>query len=319
MTVSREQLEAHLQRLTARVRDPRQGLFGPGSMVWRINRERVLFVAGGRAALLQEAHPFVAHGVDQHSHTRTDPAGRFERTFRHVHAMLFGDLDGALASARRVYGIHTHIRGQIAEASGAHAAGSPYQANDEHALLWVHATLWDSSLVLYERLFRPLTVEERERYYQETKLFAYLFGISDALLPPSYDDFAAYNRKMWHSNELFVGEPAKEMARFLLGAPRQSGGAPSLFSSTMAWYRVITAGLLPAPIRAGYGFSFGRTERALFRASLRGLRAGLPLLPRQLRFVPAYVQARERTGRPIALNIAERIVADRVSARRRAA
>src|SRR5688572_12475751 len=113
MAVTREQLEAHLDKVQARVRDPRAGLFGPGSLVWNINREQSIFLAGGRAALLQEAHPYVAHGVDQHSLTRSDPQGRFERTFRNVYAMVFGDLESALKSARRVHTIHERIRGQI--------------------------------------------------------------------------------------------------------------------------------------------------------------------------------------------------------------
>jgi uncharacterized protein (DUF2236 family) len=315
MAVSREQLEMHLARVRERVRDPRHGLFGPSSVLWRINREQALFLAGGRAALLQEAHPFVAHGVDQHSLTRTDPTGRFVRTFRNVYAMVFGDLDSALTAARRVHAIHTRIRGAIGEPSGAHPAGSRYEANEEHALLWVHATLWESSLLVYELLVRPVSPPDKERYYQETKLFAYLFGISDAVLPPSYRDFVAYNRRMWHSDQLFVGTPAREMAGFLL-APK----VPAL-ESTMAWYRVVTAGLLPAPLREAYDLPFGARERVLYRASLRALRTALPFVPRQLRYIPAYLQARERIGRPIEPTLAERLFTERLlpSVKRRAA
>jgi hypothetical protein len=43
------------------------GLFGPASMTWRVNREMVLLAGGGRALLLQVAHPLVAAGVEQHS------------------------------------------------------------------------------------------------------------------------------------------------------------------------------------------------------------------------------------------------------------
>jgi uncharacterized protein (DUF2236 family) len=306
MAVTREQLELQLSRLRARVKDPRHGLFGPHSMVWRVNREQLMFMAGGRAALLQEAHPFVAHGVDQHSLTRSDPAGRFARTFRNVYAMVFGDLESALGAARRVHSIHTHIHGEIAEPSGAHPHGSRYDANEEHALLWVHATLWESSLFVYELLMRPLSSADKERYYQETKLFAYLFGISDEVLPASYRDFMAYNRRMWHSNELFVGTPAREMAGFLLAAQRPG------FETTMAWYRVITAGMLPAPLREAYELPFGRSERVLYRASVRALRAAVPLIPRQLRYIPAYLQARERIGRPIEPTLAERFFTGRL-------
>jgi uncharacterized protein (DUF2236 family) len=43
------------------------GLFGPRSLAWRINRETILLLGGGRALLMQVAHPLVAAGVADHS------------------------------------------------------------------------------------------------------------------------------------------------------------------------------------------------------------------------------------------------------------
>ena len=55
-----------------RAGDP--GLFGPGSMAWRIDGE-VLVLAGGTCALLMQlAHPAVAAGVDQHSDSAPIPS-----------------------------------------------------------------------------------------------------------------------------------------------------------------------------------------------------------------------------------------------------
>src|SRR5690606_37999480 len=144
MTVTRDDLERALGRLRAQVDDPRAGLYGPRSVSWLVNRETVVFLAGGRAALLQLAHPFVAAAIDQHSRTRNDPLGRFQRTFSNVYAMVFGDLDRACASARRVHAIHRRIRGPIGAAVGSYRADSRYEANDEAALFWVQATLVDS-------------------------------------------------------------------------------------------------------------------------------------------------------------------------------
>ena len=302
MTVSREELEAHLDKVRSTVKDPRQGIYGPSSLVWRVNREQILFLAGARAALLQEAHPFVAHGVDQHSLAKTDPVGRFQRTFKHVHAMVFGDLDSALTSARRVHAFHTKIRGTIGEDTGTHRKGSFYQANDEHALLWVHATIWESSLMAYDHFFRPLSPEEKERYYQETKLFAYLFGIPDAILPPKFGDFMAYNEQMWRSNELGVENVAHEMAGIILSP------ANPLQKHLTGWNRILTAGFLPPRFREAYRLPFGRKERTTFAASVRALRAIWPLVPRQIRFVPAYLHARRRIGQEVVPTVAERLV-----------
>jgi uncharacterized protein (DUF2236 family) len=307
MAVTREQLEAHLEKITARVRDPRHGLFGPDSMVWSVNREHMIFLAGGRAALLQQAHPFVAQGIEHHSRTRSDPQGRFKRTFKHVYAMVFGDLDSALRAARRVYAMHDRVRGVIAERAGVFAEGSRYDANAEHALLWVHATLWESSIKVYELIFRPLSAEEKERYYQETKLFAYLFGIADDVLPATWNDFLAYNERMWASNELFVGTLAREMQQFLFTPPTP------LLTQPAAWYRVMTAALLPPRLREQYGMSYGRSERAIYEASVPLLRALVRLAPRELRYIAAYQEARARIGWPVSKTLAGRLMARAVA------
>ncbi len=67
-----------------------QGLFGPGSLTWRVNREGVLLLGGGAAVILQVAHPLVAAGVAQHSRYREDPWGRLYRTLDLTTRMVFG-------------------------------------------------------------------------------------------------------------------------------------------------------------------------------------------------------------------------------------
>lgn len=293
MTVTREDLELHLAKLVARSRDPRAGLYGPGSLSWEVNRESVIMLGGGAAALLQLAHPFVAHAVDQHSKTRTDPVGRFSRTFGHVFAMVFGDLDHALDSARRVHDVHVKIRGRIKEHVGAHARGDRYHANDEQALLWVHATLLATALDVYERVVRVLSSDERERYYEESKLFAYLFGIPDGVLPDTYRDFARYYEDTIASDVIAVGAPAADMRRFLFLPPTLAHKPATI------WFEVFTAGLLPAKLREQFGFRYGRLEQQVFARSIPLLRRACRLAPRRLRYFPAYLEAERRmAGKP---------------------
>jgi uncharacterized protein (DUF2236 family) len=64
--------------------------FGPDSMMWRINREQVVLLAGPAAAVLQVAHPQVAMGVAAHSKFRTDSIGRLNRTLEAVYFVAFG-------------------------------------------------------------------------------------------------------------------------------------------------------------------------------------------------------------------------------------
>ena len=287
--VSREELEERLARVRALVPDPRAGLFGPGSKVWEVNKESISFLGGGRAALLQLAHPWVAWGIEQHSSTRDDPFGRFQRTFFHIFRMVYGDLDTAFRAARAVHAIHTRIEGQLGAAAGPFAAGSAYRANQVDALLWVHATLWDTSLVCFESVVRPLGVDEKRAYYEETKRFAYLFGIPDTVLPPTWEDFDRYVHAMLASDVLSVAEPAARMATFLFQPLVPGTGA------VMRRYAEITAWLLPERLAAGFGLERdGEAGRLRFEAKLRQLRRIWPYLPRRARYLPAYVEARRR-------------------------
>lgn len=293
MTVTRDDLERHLAKLSRRVGDPRAGIYGPGTVSWEVDREAIIILGGACAALMQLAHPFVAHAIDQHSHTRSDPVGRFNRTFGHVFAMVFGPLDHALESARRVHALHSTIRGAIREDVGRFARGDRYRANDEQALLWVHATLVDTALRVYELLVRRLSPLERQAYYEESKLFAYLFGIPDEVLPPTIEAFARWYADTIESDVIAVGKPARELCRFLL-QPRTA-----VHALPVAWYETFTAGLMPPKLRAQFGLRWTALDRRIYRRSITFLRATHRVLPDRLRYFPAYNEARRRLdGKP---------------------
>lgn len=282
MQVDRAQLEAALARVAAGVRDPRLGIHGPGSPAWQLERDAVIFLGGGRAALLQLAHPFVAYGVHEHSKTRDDVIGRFRRTFDHVFAMSFGTLDDALTAARRVHAIHTRITGVIGEDAGAFPRGTPYHANDVDALVWVWATLVDTVVLVHERVVAPLTPAAREAYYRGAWAFARLFGIADEHLPPTWDAFAAYVARTVASPVLTVTAPARAMAGFLFGG--RLGAATQL----------LTAAFLPAPVRAQFALPYGAAERAAFAATITGVRALRLATPASAWDLPAYRDAQRR-------------------------
>ncbi len=288
MTVTRTQLETCLDELTRHAHDPRAGLFGPSSMSWQVNREMSAFAAAGRAVMLQLAHPYIAHAIEHHSPTRDDPKGRFVRTLSKVFALIFGDLDSAVTTAREVHTIHASIEGKITEGSGRFAAGTPYAANEEHALLWVYATLLDSVVKAYEVFVGPLSDAQLERYYEESCLFAYLFGLKRAQLPDSWQDFQRYFERTVGSDDIAVCSYGRDMSFFLLEPPSL------LWQPVVASYRLLTTALLPDKLRGQFGLPWGRTERLAYRASLPLMRGSYAALPERVRYFPAYMDARRR-------------------------
>jgi uncharacterized protein (DUF2236 family) len=288
MIVTREDLESSLAAIVRDVRNPGAGLFGPSSMVWKLGGDLGVFLGGGRAALLQLAHPMVAHAIDHHSRTRADVVGRFQRTFRHIFAMTFGELDDALHAARRVHHIHARVHGEISEAIGGFAAGTRYHANDAEALRWVHATLVDTTIAVRQRLGARLTTGDLDRYTQEMNRFAALFGIPAALLPASWAEHEAYMARMIPT--LAIAPCAREMAAFLIGRADPVQPAHGRVTEALA------AAMLPRALVEQFEL---RPAAAAVRV---GLAIGAPLyrrLPGSMIAIPAHAAATRRlAGRP---------------------
>lgn len=288
--------EADLERALARVRTNAAGdvggVFGPHSQFWRVNREAIVFLGAGRALLLQLAHPFVAAAIAEHSHAVADPIGRFHRTFGTVYTMAFGSLDQALGAARRLHARHQAVAGIMSEDAGPFARGSSYRANDIAALRWVFATLIDTALLVHNLVLPPLSLNERERYYAESVLFAGLFGLAPADLPADWGAFTAYNDAMHESTTLTVSPAARAITRDLLLRPSHPLRAPQ-------WYRALTASILPPRLREAFELPFGEPEWARAERALVRIRRLYPLMPARLRYVAPYHEAMARlSGHP---------------------
>jgi uncharacterized protein (DUF2236 family) len=285
--------EAALERLFDEVRNSAagraQGIFGPTSISWKVNRESALFLAAGRAALLQLAHPWVAAAIAEHSTTLADPIGRFHQTFRVMFTMVFGSLEQALAASRRLQRRHSGIRGNLPQAVGRFTEGSSYEANEIDALRWVYATLVDSALVAYELVLPPLTEAEHEQYYEESKITAALFGIPRNYLPLHWREFEAYFDTTCASGMLAVSPATRQMAHQL------QRGAGSWLRPPF-WYSALTTRLLPPRLREDFGLAFGEREKRAATSAMRWLPKIYCRLPASIRFVGPYqeVQAKLR-------------------------
>ena len=169
-----------------------EGLFGPDSITWRVNREGVLLLGGGVALIEQLAHPLVAAGVSQHSNYREDPWGRLYRTLDLTTKIVFGSTATAEEASARIRHTHGRVRGKAEESAGAYPEGTPYDARTPELVLWVHATLVHTSLQVYQRYVRRLTIEEQSRYYEEQKTLGEQVGAPREMQPETFADFNDY-------------------------------------------------------------------------------------------------------------------------------
>lgn len=285
--MSENDLELALDQVRAGAAGPIPGVFGPDTVTWRLDREAVVFLGAGRALLLQLAHPWVAAAIAEHSKTFADPIGRFHRTFDIVFAMVFGSLDRAVLSSRQLHRRHAMIVGEMPETVGPFAAGSRYCANDIPSLRWVHATLVETALMAHELVLPPLAVEERERYWTESRTFGALFGLTGDDLPADWSGFVAYTAAMAHSDTLTVSPAAREIAAQIFGGARPWLRPPR-------WYRALTASLVPERLRAGFGFELDARDAKSADNALRWIKRVYPKLPDRLRYVGPYQEAQAR-------------------------
>ena len=229
-----------------------------------------MFLGGGRALLLQVAHPLVAAGVAQHSDYTRHPWRRLTSTLDTTIKIVFADAETSRRAAKRLAARHASVRGVADD-------GTPYDARDPQLLLWVWATLIDTSLTLYERCFGALPAADRERFYDEQKLFAHACGVPDGYCPATIADFAAYQQRVI-DGELRVTAPALAVRDAIVG-----GLVPRPLRPLLAPHTLMTAGLLPPTLRAGYGFQWGPREQRRLDAWFALVRAATRVAPRGLR------------------------------------
>lgn len=287
MLVSPEVFDRSLDLVRANAAGAHEGVFGPASVTWLIDREAAVFLGAGRALLLQLAHPWVAAAIADQSRVFADPLGRFHRTFNVMFTMVFGTCDQAEGAARRLYQRHAAVVGILPEEAGPFAAGSSYYANDVSALRWVHATLVETALLAHDLVLPPLTGEERERYWSEARLYAALFGIPPDSLASDWKSFVAANEAMTESGVLTVSSPARDIAQHIF-----SGAATRVRPPT--WYTALTAQMLPARLRKEFDLPFGEAERRSASRALKWMRRLYPSLPDKLRTVGPYQEALAR-------------------------
>jgi uncharacterized protein (DUF2236 family) len=269
---------------------PELGLFGPTSTTWRVSREIVVLLGGGaRALMLQVAHPKVAAAVADHSRYRSDPLGRLSDTLNAIYGFTFADMRGVERILDHVHHLHTHVYGHTPD-------DRAYSALDPHLLLWVYATLIDSSLLAYETFVSPLAASERDVFYAELRSAAPRWGIRASELPGSLVDLRAWMANLIASGEVRVSPQARSVGRDIL-EPRV-WWVPRPVELLM---RELTVWLLPPPLRMGFGYTWGpRREQVMSRLSACS-RTIVPRLPHIARDLPvaraAYARVRRAEAR----------------------
>jgi uncharacterized protein (DUF2236 family) len=265
------------------------GLFGPGSVTWRVHSEPILWLAGFRALLLQTLHPRALAGVLQNSQFRDDPWGRLIRTAQFYGQVVYGTTEVAEAAGARVRRIHDRLSGVDP------ATAEPFRVDEPELLRWIHVCATESFCHTAQRAGLGLTPDEVNQYYTEQLEVARLVGLDTSTVPATTEDIEAYYVAM--RPQLAAGADAKSTARYLAvpSFPYRLGWTPV----RPMWIGVAAYGfsLLPPWARRMYGSPGLPTTDLTVSLAARTLRTAIRMIPAQILQAPLYRAATARAAR----------------------
>ncbi|MEV7349603.1 oxygenase MpaB family protein [Micromonospora chalcea] len=273
------------------------GLFGPGSVTWKVHEEPILIVAGLRSLYLQALHPRAMAGVAQNSNYRSDAWGRLVRTATYVGTTIYGTTAEAQAAGRRVRARHARMRATDP------FTGEEFRVDEPELLRWVHVTEVESFVSTARRAGLALTDDEVNGYYTEQRRSAALVGLDPDDVPGTAAEVADYYRDV--RPQLRMTREAAETALFLTAPPIPwKVSLPARVGLNLGpprWaYLGIAAtalGMLPPWALRLYG-GLGLPTTALSAdLSARALRLALAAVPRRYREGPLQQAAKERAAR----------------------
>ncbi|WP_055404905.1 oxygenase MpaB family protein, partial [Mycobacterium sp. UM_3] len=157
---------------------------GPESLIWKFYGDnRTQFFGFQRTAGVENCIEQLAQGVLDHSVVFSDTLGRAKRTAPPLMKTVYSDEPREWG--RKVRDFHTTIKGTIAD-------GSRYHALNPELFYWAHASFVDQVIYNTDTFIRRLSDAEKERIFNEGKVWYGLYGVSDRAQPQTYDEFLAY-------------------------------------------------------------------------------------------------------------------------------
>jgi uncharacterized protein (DUF2236 family) len=236
-----------------------------------LGAEGILLAGAGRAILLQLATPAIGHGVAEHTSFIERPVDRLRNTLTYVYAIVYGTDGQVKAVRRRVNSAHAPVRRAPDETS------QGYSAFDADAQLWVVATLYDTAVTIYERIYGPLDDETADYMYRDYAKLGTALQLPAERWPADRAAFGAYYNARLQS--LTADDAAVRVAQGLL----HPKGGPLWYRAIMPLARFLTAGFLPDHLRQDFGLPWSAGHGRRFDFTMRCASVVYPRLPQRIR------------------------------------
>ena len=125
-----------------------------------IGGEAALIAGGARAILLQLANPAIGHSVAVHSDFAAQPIRRLVNTLSYAYALIYGSPAQIATVQAMVNRAHQPVKSAAGETPA-------YDARDPALQLWVAATLYDTAVLMHQRVVGRLSAADLDQIYAD--------------------------------------------------------------------------------------------------------------------------------------------------------
>ena len=256
---------------------------GPDSLTWKYFGDWRGMLQGPWAGSMQNMHPGLGAGVEEHSKFFDE---RWERLYRSLYpiAGVVFDGDRAEETALQVRGYHTNIK-------GVDKFGRRYHALDPDTFYWAHATFFMGTIVTAENFSGGLTDAQKRQLFTEHIQWYRLYGMSMRPVPETWEAFQEYWDHMCR-NVLEDNKATRDVLDLsALGKP------PFMMWLPDPIWRVVripiargfiwlTVGMYDQSVRDLLGYSWSARDAKIHRIVGKAVDAAFRLVPWRYRYQP---------------------------------
>ncbi|MGB3370795.1 MAG: oxygenase MpaB family protein [Rhodococcus sp. (in: high G+C Gram-positive bacteria)] len=263
--------------------DERPVPLGPDSLTWKYFGDWRGMLQGVWAGSMQNMHPGLGAGVEQHSIFFDERWQRLYRSLYPIGGVVF-DGDRAEATALQVRGYHENIK-------GVDAKGRRYHALDPDTFYWAHATFFMGTILTADHFMGGVSEAQKRQLFTEHIQWYRLYGMSMKPVPETWEDFQLYWKRM--CNEVLEDNKATRDVLDLskIGPPPYAAWIPSRVWSVLrvpitrgfVW---LTVGLYDQPVRDLLGYDWSERDERVFGWVGKAVNLSFALVPRRYRLHP---------------------------------
>ncbi|WP_370949246.1 oxygenase MpaB family protein [Amycolatopsis sp. cg5] len=231
---------------------------GPDSLTWKYFGDWRGLLIGLWAGSMQNMHPELGAGVEEHSRFFEE---RWQRLFRSLYPIGGVVYDGPRAheTALAVRGYHDMIKGVDKQ-------GRRYHALNPETFYWAHSTFFMSVVLMADHFMGGLDEAAKRRLFDEHVQWYRMYDMSMRPVPESWEAFQLYWKRM--CEDVLEDNKATRDVLDLSGLPSPVSWLPDwawrpmrvLVARNFVW---LTVGLYDQSIRdlLGYRWSAGDERR----------------------------------------------------------